>query len=668
MEIVLRLTITTRIFGGFGLLIFLGVATAGFAAWQFVSLGHQVTEVEGATGTVLRALRGAGGLESVGRTFLGYTITADDKSLQDLRKQEAAVSRLVDDGIAASREAMNADAYRGLRRDFDRYAVSSAHLEAVTKTMIDARSHLITGGDAMSLAMQTLLEAVDEGASLELGQPATQLAMAVYSVRIANWRFQATGDAAGPATFQTAIATAQASLDLIRRSSNARIIATIAALVPAIDAYRKDFERYATARLAVDELRNTTMRDQISAMQGDMGKIADRILARQVELGTQTTDSVTRVSWMQTALAVAALLLGTLLATMIGRGISSPLGALTAVLRRMAEGDQTQEVPLLDRRDELGEIAKAVDALKQQAIIADHLAAEKSLADMAEAARAARMNGLFANFQISAGELVQALSASAVELEATAQSMTGAASDTQARTTAVAAAAEEASSGLHTVASASEELAASISEISRQVMQSAQMTQRAADDARRADPIVQTLAAGAQKIGDVVGLITNIASQTNLLALNATIEAARAGDAGKGFAVVASEVKSLAQQTARATDDIAQQVGQIQTATRDAVSAIQGISRAIADVSGVVTSIAAAVEEQGAATAEIARTVLQSSSATQDVSRNVIGISDAASQTGAAASQVLSAAGDLSRQSDALRREVSAFIAGAKAA
>ena len=664
----MRLTVTTRIFGGFFLLVALGLVTAGFAAWQFAGLGTQFSEVERMTQNATRALNGVAGLSAVRADMLHYTMSADEKSLQDLRQGETAVGAMIDDGVAKSRLAVNLDAYRSMRRGFDQFIASSLALEAAMKSLTAARSRLFTGGDAMSAAMQTLLEAVEEGASLELGPTAHMLGSTIYAVRVANWRFQATGEVTGPATFTTNTTKARTLLDIIGRTDNGRVSATRGALITALDGYQTDFERYAAARLAVDELRDTTMRSQIVGMIAEMSKITERVRRLQTDSTRQTGTWVTNVTTTQIALAMVGLVLGTVLAIMIGRGISRPLGALTAVLRRLSEGDKTQDVPLLGRRDELGEIATAIDGLKQQAIIADRRAAEKTAADAVEVARLTRMNGLFANFQASAGELVQALSTSAVELEATAQSMTGAASDTQARTTTVASAAEEASSGLNTVASASEELAASISEISRQVMQSAQMTQQAADDAKRADPIVQALADGAQKIGDVVGLITNIASQTNLLALNATIEAARAGDAGKGFAVVASEVKSLAQQTAKATDEIAHQVGEIQSATKDAVAAIQGISRAIADVSGVVTSIAAAVEEQGAATAEIARNVLESSSATQDVSRNVVGISDAATQTGAAASQVLLAAGGLSRQSDALRREVAAFIAGAQAA
>jgi methyl-accepting chemotaxis protein len=218
------------------------------------------------------------------------------------------------------------------------------------------------------------------------------------------------------------------------------------------------------------------------------------------------------------------------------------------------------------------------------------------------------------------------------------------------------------------VAAAAEELTASIGEIGRQVAQSSKITSKAVDDAKRTDTIVRALAESAEKIGNVVGLITDVASQTNLLALNATIEAARAGDAGKGFAVVASEVKNLANQTGKATEEIDAQITHIQAATKEAVEAIRGISATIEEVSAISTTIAAAVEEQGAATAEIARNVQQTTQAAQEVTVGISGVSQAASETGEAAGHVLAAASDLSKQAEQLSGEVHTFVAGVRAA
>jgi len=305
---------------------------------------------------------------------------------------------------------------------------------------------------------------------------------------------------------------------------------------------------------------------------------------------------------------------------------------------------------------EIGDIA----TLREAEQVRDALAAST-------AERSARTRTADA-FEAQVGALVGLLAAGSTELEATARGMTDSADRTNQQANIVAAAAEEAGAGVQTVAAAAEELTASIAEITRQVAQSAKMAARVVDDAQRTNAIVTALAEGADRIGNVVGLITSIAGQTNLLALNATIEAARAGDAGKGFAVVASEVKNLAAQTSRATGEIGAQITSIQAATKEAVAAIRAISASIDEVSAISTTIAAAVEEQGAATAEIARNVAQTATAAQDVTSNITGVSQAATDSSTAAGQVLSAAGDLSKQAEQLSREVNTFVAGVRGA
>jgi methyl-accepting chemotaxis protein len=352
----------------------------------------------------------------------------------------------------------------------------------------------------------------------------------------------------------------------------------------------------------------------------------------------------------------------------IVRSVAGPLRLVTASVDRLATGDLDVVVAGADRADEIGMLARGLDIFKRSAIEARQLVSEKATAQANRERRSALLDSLLHGFEAKASGLVSLLAAGATELEATARSMASTAQRTNQQASAVASAAEEASTGVQTVASAADELTASIHEISRQVAQSAQITSRAVADAHRTDGIVRALSEGAEKIGQVVGLISDIAGQTNLLALNATIEAARAGDAGKGFAVVASEVKNLATQTAKATGEIGTQISQIQTATKEAVEAIRDIAATITEVSTIAASIASAVEEQGAATAEIARNVQETAHATQDVTTNISGVSQSANETGAGASQVLSAAGDLSKQSEQLSGEVNAFIAGVRAA
>ena len=350
------------------------------------------------------------------------------------------------------------------------------------------------------------------------------------------------------------------------------------------------------------------------------------------------------------------------------RSIAIPVHAMTEVMRRLAAHDMTVELPAQERSDEIGQMAQAVQVFKDSMTAADRLAGEQKMENAAKQRRATQLDQVVATFESTARDMAGLLSSGATELEATARAMTGSADRTNQQASAVASAAEQAGAGAQTVAAATEELTASINEISRQVAQSAKMAGLAVKDAQRTNTIVSALSEGADKIGNVVGLITDIAGQTNLLALNATIEAARAGDAGKGFAVVASEVKSLASQTGRATEEIGAQIAQIQAATREAVAAIRGIASSIEEVSSIATSIASAVEEQGAATADIARTVHQTATAAQDVTINIGGVGQSANDSSAAATQVLSAAGELSKQAERLSSEVNTFIAGVRAA
>ncbi len=386
---------------------------------------------------------------------------------------------------------------------------------------------------------------------------------------------------------------------------------------------------------------------------------------RSADLGAAIYKTTKTIVFCALAAAIALCLL---LTTVIISNVSGPIRLLTDAMARLAGSDWTSQVPGITRQDELGAMARAVNVFKTNGIEATRLAAEQEAERTAKTERTARIDTLTQRFEATAASLVGQVSSAATELQATAQAMTGTAGQATQQATNVAAAAGEASANVQTVAAAAEELAASIAEISRQVAQSAAVAAKALDDANRTDGVVRALADSAQKIGEVVGLINNIAGQTNLLALNATIEAARAGDAGKGFAVVASEVKSLANQTAKATDDISRQITQIQSATKEAVNSIQGIGQTIAEISQIAAAIAAAVEEQGAATQEIARNVQQAAAGTRDVSSNIVGVSQGANDTGVSATQVLGAAEELSRQAEQLRSEVGHYIAGVKAA
>ncbi|BAQ48595.1 MULTISPECIES: methyl-accepting chemotaxis protein [Methylobacterium] len=376
-----------------------------------------------------------------------------------------------------------------------------------------------------------------------------------------------------------------------------------------------------------------------------------------------------RALWLTGLLCCIGLAIGLAGAAYVVGGITRPIDRLIRRMRTLTAGDVDGPVPHTDRTDEIGAIAGAVESSRDNLVRTRQLEQETLLArNSAEEQRKAGMRQMADGFERAVGGIVGLVSSSATELQATAGTMTATATQTASQSTAVAAAAEEAASNVGTVAAAAEELGASVQEIGRQVQGSAGLAQAAVGEADRTGQLVQALRTTSGRIGDMVGMISSIASQTNLLALNATIEAARAGEAGRGFAVVAAEVKELATQTAKATEEIAGQIGEIQGVTDQAVAAIGTITGRIREISTVAVSIASAVEQQGAATQEIVRNVSQAASGTSEVTSNIAGVARVSEDTGAAASQVLASASELSRQSEHLTSEMQRFLATVRAA
>ena len=375
-----------------------------------------------------------------------------------------------------------------------------------------------------------------------------------------------------------------------------------------------------------------------------------------------------RNCYAQLLLTVVFLGAGVFATLFVRRRVARPMAEITEAMAKVAAGDLSRAIPFEHREDEVGALARALAVFRDDAREKVRIEGAQRGEQQRKEQRQQAIEKQIAAFEGSVGGLLGALARAAVEMRTTSEGMSATAEQTGRQASAVNDAAQHASSNVQTVATASEELSASIAEINRQVMQAAEIAGQAVKETGNSDAAVQSLAEMAQRIGEVVELINDIASQTNLLALNATIEAARAGEAGKGFAVVASEVKSLAAQTGKATEDIAGQVTAIQSATKSAVDAIKSVGHIIAHVNEISATIASAIEEQGAATKEITRNTQEAARGTRAVSTNIAGVSQGADMTGEAAERVLGAAGELGRMSERLKAEVEAFLAGIRAA
>ena len=402
------------------------------------------------------------------------------------------------------------------------------------------------------------------------------------------------------------------------------------------------------------------------------GKLRDyeaRMDALEEAAVKQSNASYATARWsMLLTLAIGGLTSLALVGYIVVILVTRPLKAITSAMREVADGDAGAEVPALGRRDEVGQLAGALEIFKANLVESRRLAAEQEAERTAKERRADVVAAAVADFERQVGEVVSTVTSASTELEAAASTLTQTAGSAQHLSTIVASASEEAASNVQSVAAATDEMSSSVDEIGRQVQDSARKAQEAVRLAEATDTQVSELLDAAGRIGDVVKLITAVADQTNLLALNATIEAARAGEAGKGFAVVASEVKALAGQTARATEAISAQIVSMQQATREAASSIRTIGASIVDVSEISAAIAAAVEQQGAATGEIARNVQEAARGTAEVASNITEVNRGAVETGSASAQVLSAAQELSSQGSRLKTQVDSFLATVRAA
>jgi methyl-accepting chemotaxis protein len=664
----LNFRIRGRLYGGFAILLVFCAGLAAFAVSQLTAVRDQVDLLGLQSKNTIRVGEITTELQAIRRGILRYTFDQDDASFTESDKRLAKVAELLDEAVRTTKSEERKASYREAAKEIADLKVKRAELGEAVKRMLAGRAVLYAEGDQMAADVQKFVDAAD---GTPFAHNGNALESRVLLVRVANWRMLATRDAKGFATFKANVGKAQEQVTLLEKLDLPPELAKQLVVVKSgIAKYAEAFDKTGPNLVRGDELYYKSITPVIASAVEKMDKVKEAINEAFKKTTAETGDRIDSTITAQEMVAGLAVLLGLAIAFLIARGIIRPLSGLTAGMKELAGGNFGVILPGLDRKDEVGDMAQAVEAFKVKAEEKARDEAETKIKqdEVLARQRKAEMAKMADDFEGAVGRIVETVSSASRELEVSARTLTSSAARSQELSTTVASASEEASTNVQSVASATEELSSSVNEISRQVQESARMASEAVGQARGTTERVSELSKAATRIGDVVELINTIAGQTNLLALNATIEAARAGEAGRGFAVVASEVKALAEQTAKATGEIGQQINGIQAATQDSVNAIKEISGTIEKLSEISSTIAAAVEEQGAATQEISRNVQQAAQGTQQVSSNITDVQRGASETGSASSQVLSAAQTLSGDSGRLKSEVSRFLNSVRAA
>ncbi|QWG19736.1 methyl-accepting chemotaxis protein [Bradyrhizobium sediminis] len=605
---------------------------------------------------------------------LARTAEVVAKGRSQFRVARDAQAKLLDTALALALEPQSKELFGNIKTKTEAYAVGADEQAKLMLTVLELNQKRIAVFNQWDAALGKSLAALASAGSsnrAEIQNLLRDADGALNAVQAGGWRFFATGETDQKGKLVGKAGVSSQSL------KKARDLAEDKRLQDAIDALSPLVGQVVALTdevIEADLLKNKISREQTIPTANAVAELLSSAVAvaqkAVTESATDVSDKMRRAGQVALGFGCAIILMLIGSSAFSFFGIARPMTRLNGAMNKMAEGHLDVVIPGANRGDEIGDMAKTIAVIRNNA--------EQKARDEAEAKvrqdqalaelRKADMRKLADSFESAVGEIVETVSSASTELEASANTLTSTAERSQELATVVAAASEEASTNVQSVASATEEMSSSVNEISRQVQDSARMASEAVDQARTTNDRVSELSQAASRIGDVVELINTIAGQTNLLALNATIEAARAGEAGRGFAVVASEVKALAEQTAKATGEIGLQISGIQSATQESVNAIKEISGTIERLSEISSTIAAAVEEQGAATQEISRNVQQAAQGTVQVSSNIADVQRGASETGSASSQVLSAAQSLSVESNRLKVEVGKFLNSVRAA
>lgn len=667
---IMKLSIQHRLFIGFGAVLALAACLAGFSYLNSQTSNNSFLEYR------------TNGRASVGFADLALHITharlavmkfrtSDDTStlatVEDYTARlDETSQRLLDIGVTDEQRAV----LTAIQADSERYLASFEQAMALQEQRHEEfNTTLSPTGLAIRQNLTDVMESAyrdqDPDAAFYTGRAQQSLMLGRFYVK----DFLLTNTAASRERAEQELAATREQMgDVLRELQNPRRRALIQEAQANLDLYETSFARISEIISARNAIYSQQL-DVIGPRIDDAAVSAEYAqVAIQDELGPVLTHRFERNMMVTAIVGIVILVIGAVIAIFLSRSLSNAIASMTVAMRGLADNDLEVEIPGRERTDELGEMAAAVQVFKDNMIEGRDLRAAQSEDQKAKAQRQQVVDEAIQRFEQSATESISKVTRSSEEMQRSAQSLTAIAEETTNKSTTVASSSEEATSNVQTVASAAEELSASIGEISRQVNESASMSREAVEQADATGNQVNSLVQAAQKIGEVVSLIQDIAEQTNLLALNATIEAARAGDAGRGFAVVASEVKGLAEQTGRATDQIAGLITDIQSSTEASVTSIEAISEKIKAMDSIASAIASSVEEQGTATQEIASNVQQAAMGTQNVSSNIAGVNEATQQTGAAASQVLSGSTALSEEANGLRKNIDTFLETIRAA
>jgi methyl-accepting chemotaxis protein len=666
-----RFRLGTRIFLGFGILIALLLGIASYGSYGLSIVGEEIDVMGGIAGNTNRLQELALQLEVVRRGMADYHIDAQPAALHDVTDAEQRAGALLkesaDNTFSEQRRAM----FNGLVEKLHGFQAMQEHFVALHDTAVAESARLADIGKALNAAVLQIANAATANAATANGATngatsdtaaITALRLAVSDIETNSARFLALPDASLVPLIRQDAATASDALTALDRSASTAVKAATSSTHSDIELYVATFDKASSALSGSDALYV----DQIRPVMRDMQKVATQALARLVAGFNSTSQKAYGISsdtlTKQLGLSAGATAIGIVLAFLIGRAVVRPLRAMTAVMGKLAAGDNTIEVPARHNKDEIGDMARAVEVFRQHAVEAEGVAAEQAAARATRARRQDAMERHTETFGSSVSAVMQSLIGSTDGIREAASAMADIAVSVHTQAVSTAEGAAQASQELTTVASAVEELTASVQEISRQVGSATAASRQAVERADAGQATISGLSEATGKIGAVVQLISSIASQTNLLALNATIEAARAGDAGKGFAVVAGEVKTLAAQTARATAEISSQIDTVRAATQSAVAAMSEIGAMIRQMDQVSTAIADAVQQQDTTTREIATSVQGVSIATGHAAQAMTEVVAAANKAGAAGRNVLQESNEISSEAGTLRTQVDEFL------